>query len=419
MDSERQLVKLTTLPVNKTVVFYSPVEGKDVLVRTGVISEGSSLLHALLHGYSKDYVKMEKDGRLHLAEKMKKSLAEKLDRKNWEKISNGLVAKIPFQDNITEILTDVYRYILSNKACKTSSGKKIVKVVLSNEDDKETYQLICELVDLKTLIATVLPKAYDSCADENLEKSQKLILDFCLVHLTQTLENLQSGDDQPAIGDDRIEFCLRKFEAMLSIVLSEADKKAYQTYLKNVKDVSFDVDAYTVGLLSERFNRDIYFLDAKSRVPYRVGDKESIKKRKSLVVIWIGGLHYEIVGRLLDDHRIQRDFDSDDPLVKRIYTFLYHPETVSARYPNLVPYLEEQEREKMGLTRSKSHNSASSESDSSESTSGSSGQTGSDSSASSASSESEPSRTPEKKREKPHRESRKRTPRKVGFTYKN
>ena len=32
-----ELPKLNILPVNKTVVFYSPVEGKDVLVRTGTI----------------------------------------------------------------------------------------------------------------------------------------------------------------------------------------------------------------------------------------------------------------------------------------------------------------------------------------------------------------------------------------------
>ena len=46
---------LQLLPVNKTVVFYSPVEGKDVLVRTGTIGEGSCFYHALLHAYSLEY----------------------------------------------------------------------------------------------------------------------------------------------------------------------------------------------------------------------------------------------------------------------------------------------------------------------------------------------------------------------------
>ena len=61
MDSN--LKQLDILPVNKTVVFYSPMEGRDILVRTGVISSDKNcLLHAVLHGYSKEYTAMnEKD----------------------------------------------------------------------------------------------------------------------------------------------------------------------------------------------------------------------------------------------------------------------------------------------------------------------------------------------------------------------
>ena len=55
-----QLETLRLLPVNKTVVFYSPVEGKDVLVRTGTIAEGSCFV-AGTRVYTNDGVKNIED----------------------------------------------------------------------------------------------------------------------------------------------------------------------------------------------------------------------------------------------------------------------------------------------------------------------------------------------------------------------
>jgi len=43
--NSNKMTKLKILPVNKTVVFNSPIEGDDVLVRTGTVSEGSSFFH--------------------------------------------------------------------------------------------------------------------------------------------------------------------------------------------------------------------------------------------------------------------------------------------------------------------------------------------------------------------------------------
>ena len=66
-----ELATLTILPVNKTVVFYSPIEGKDVLVRTGTVTEGSCFFHALLHAYSKNYVSMNNGGRVKFVKKLR------------------------------------------------------------------------------------------------------------------------------------------------------------------------------------------------------------------------------------------------------------------------------------------------------------------------------------------------------------
>ena len=68
-----QLETLRLLPVNKTVVFYSPIEGNDVLVRTGTIAEGSCFFHSLLHAYSKEYISMDIKVRMKFVKKLRSS----------------------------------------------------------------------------------------------------------------------------------------------------------------------------------------------------------------------------------------------------------------------------------------------------------------------------------------------------------
>ena len=356
MNSNQQLTKLSTLPVNKTVVFYSPIEGKDVLVRTGVISEGGCFMHSLMHAYSKDYVKMEKKDRLKLVDKLKNNMSEKLLKRKWENASNGLVAKLPFQENVQAILTDFYRYIVKKRSCKTKGGESVLDDIIKNDSDKETYAIICELVPFESLEKEVLVKSYDKCADQNMEKSKTVILKVCENHIEKILKDMGESLD-----NSKKKYCLKKFVSLIESVLKEADSISYKSFVKNSKEVSIDVDSNTIELISERLNRDIYFVDSRTRIPYLISNT-SVKKRKSIIIMWLGGVHYEVVGKLLPGNRIQREFDYDDPLIKRIYTFLYRPESIASQYPNLVPYLTGDQKNNLGI-ESRSNSSSGSDSD--------------------------------------------------------
>lgn len=147
MNSE--LPTLTILPVNKTVVFYSPIEGKDVLVRTGTLADGSCFFHALLHAYSNDYVSMNTNGRAKFVKKLRSSISRKVDKERWESLSNGLIAKIPFQENINEILSDFYRYIERGGSGRTKSVRKVIRDIIKDEkNDIESYKLVTEMIPL-------------------------------------------------------------------------------------------------------------------------------------------------------------------------------------------------------------------------------------------------------------------------------
>ena len=337
---------LQLLPVNKTVVFYSPVEGKDVLVRTGTIGEGSCFYHALLHAYSKEYVSMDTKGRKKFVQHLRSSMARKVDKNRWESLSNGLIAKIPFQENINTILNDFYRFISRGKTGRTKSVRKVIREVIQedNEDDIEAYKLVTEMVPLEGFEKTILPTAYEKCSDDGISKCKKAILKVALNYYRKEFKKL--GEE---LDEERINFYISKLEKLINSVVKEAENSSYSEYIESLQDATMEVDSYTIGLISEKFNRDIYFIDARNRMPYRDGGNDNIKKRKAIIVMWTGGCHYEIVGRLLPGNIIKREFDFNDTLIKRIYSYLYKPEKIPDQYPTLISYLPKELRNELGI----------------------------------------------------------------------
>lgn len=341
-----ELATLTILPVNKTVVFYSPIEGKDVLVRTGTIAEGSCFFHALLHAYSKDYVSMNTAGRVKFVKKLRASIARKIDKERWESMSNGLIARIPFQENVNTILTDFYRYISRGGTGRTKSVRQVIRDVIKDvKRDTEAYKLVTEMVPLeKGFEKTILPSAYDKCNEGKLSECKKAVVQHAVRYYEKEFKKLDGELEQ-----ERIDYYINKLRTLVQEVVDIAENSAYTEYIESLHDASMEVDSYTIGLISEKFNRDIYFIDSRTRMPYRDASSAHIHKRKALIVMWTGGCHYEIVGRLLAGNRIQREFDFRDSLIKRIYTYVSKPEKIPTEYPNLIPYLPKELRQKLNI----------------------------------------------------------------------
>jgi len=347
-----KLSHLTILQPNKTVVFYSPVEGKDVLVRTGTVSD-SSIFHSVLHAYSKDYITMGETGRSKFVKRLKNSIMRKVDKNHWENLSNGLIAKIPFQENFEKILDDFYKFILYEKTGKTKSVRNVIRKVA--DEDLDAYKLIAEMIPFEKFKKYIIPSAYEKCEDQSksvktevkVEKSVltdvKIALRDCSVaYYKKEFEKL--GDESKGIN---IEFYIDKLKKMIQTVSSESEDFAYSEYIESLNENDIDVDQYTIGLMSDKFNRDIYFIDSKTRLPYKMS--EDIQKRKTIVLMWAGGSRYEVVGKLLPGNRVQREFDHSDPFIKRIHTFLYNPEKLVESYPNLVSFLPKNTRIKLGI----------------------------------------------------------------------
>jgi hypothetical protein len=329
----KEFSKLKQLPVNKTVVFRSPIEDDDVLVRTGVVSDSSSFFHSIMHAYSKEYSSMDDKGRLKLVRRLRSSLSGKIDRQSWEEMDGGLIAKIPFQENVSDIILNCYRFLTDDQKARGASTHRVIKTLVKDDENiLESYKLITKLIPYKTFENNILQYSYT--------KSEKQkIQDLCNAISFEVNDYLKTKKD---ILQENFLFLSDITNKFIDCVLQEAQDEAFKNYVEGSNNLIDSINTYTVNIVSKRFNRDIYFLDGKHRLPYNNSSStEHIKGRKSIILIWLGGDKYEVVGRLLPGNSIQRDFDHDDIIIEKLYTFLVKPEKLSEKFYNLVQYLPE------------------------------------------------------------------------------
>jgi len=330
--------QLKILPVNKTVIFSSPLEGSnETLVRTGTIGDGSCLFHALLHAYSKNYANnMSMNMRSQFISRIRKSISKKINQEKWEELNNGLVSKILFQENVHLILVNFYDFILNNEGQTKAKGRitrKVVRNVIQDDNDVEIFKLVTELVPLEMFEKNILPQVYDETMNVRIAQCTENII-------AQTLSYMDTLDEMNSAEPEKADFAKKIMHEFLQNVSAVAEKSAFRKYISQIKDPSEDIDTFAINLISERFDRDIYFINGNTRLPYmNCSTDDNLKGRTSVVILWVEENHYEIIGRLLADNRVQREFDPADPFIQKLHTFLVNPREIEDEYPDLYPYV--------------------------------------------------------------------------------
>lgn len=336
ISPERRLDSPSVLPVNDTVVFYSPMQGDQdsgtTLVRTGTLGEGSCFYHSVLHACSKEYASASISKRLDLVKKLRSNLAGTMNRVEWEDLSGGLIARLPFEENINNILSGVYSWVVNGSRTNSKSVDKIVKT-----DNSDFIEIITELIPLEDgFEKVILPKGYAASEGASLNACKRAIRKEIVCYLG-------TRPDIGKLSDNKLSNLKKIVLNFADKIFEEAEKIAYTEYVNGLQDVSEDVDQQTIGLLSDKFERDIYFIDAGTRMPYQnASSNANLKGRRSVIVLWINEAHYEIVGRLVDSEygrTVQREFSHNDPLIRKFKMFLCDPGRIRDTHPDLAEYL--------------------------------------------------------------------------------
>lgn len=118
----------------------------------------------------------------------------KIDKENWEEIGGGIIAKIPFQENIMNILVNFYLFLDNDNKAKGSSTKRVItRLVGEDLQNLELYKLITDLVPIKSNdngigFSDILQAAYTKTQDGGISECCDAIIEETLVFLNSKEE---------------------------------------------------------------------------------------------------------------------------------------------------------------------------------------------------------------------------------------
>jgi hypothetical protein len=328
-------IKLKPNPVNKTVVIYSPLGGgNDLLVRTGTIRE-YSLLHALMHAYSKDYIRMDNEGRIKIVDKLYKSVKEKIYRLKWNKGEYN--SKLLLQDSLNTIFGEWYRFLLEEEECTKVCKKIKTKLDFNRKevDKREIYQTICQMISNTELDSKVITPIFkrESNNLDNLVRDVKIGIDAFV--------RSRFSGYIGSIGAEKVQSFIRYAKYMFDELVCQSYENSLVQYEElGIKDI-FVINEDLHTIICNKFDRDIFIFERYSRRPIPLGLP---KGRKALLLIYLNDEYYEPLGRLLSNEKVQREFEPKDPLIVRIFKDIQdqidHPiedeSDTSSVYPDVI-----------------------------------------------------------------------------------
>ncbi len=212
---------------------------------------------------------------------------------------------------------------------------RVIKRVIGENIKLEIYKLIKEMIPLTTFEKKILPKSFEDCNDKIVRECAPFVINEATQYCEKYLDTI------PGLEPRKKAYTIQNLQKLLGEIMEEAETGAFEEFKRTLNDSNEWVGQDLMGYISDIFKRDIYFIDGSTRLPYQVGGNLELKKRKSIVILWIGEGHYEILGKRIEK-KVKRDFEPDNEFIQKLYTFLCEPEKVKDKYPNLVEYLPKQ-----------------------------------------------------------------------------
>jgi hypothetical protein len=296
---------LKILEPNKTVVFYSPIEGEDVLVRTGTVKDKCNFLHAVLHSYSSDYVNMEKRDRIKFVKQLRASMGGLIDINNWK--NNYMLSQKIYLLNLEHLYQELYFWLENPNLSPVDDLSEIVGPISKRLD---LYILLTKLIPMDTMINKIIFEITENSSNNSANSLSKIILKNIIG------EFLEHPKIKKA-KKEKIEYLTKKLESLANKISHKAQTMGFQKYISELENDSEKLNDFSYEFAQNRFNRNIVII-GEDRLPIKVYREPTKKKRKTILVLKLTEDHYEIIGRLLPDNYIQREFDFNDQLLENI-----------------------------------------------------------------------------------------------------
>jgi len=320
------------VPVGKTTPLSCALN-KDLppLVRVGTVGDGSCFFHAIMHAISSDYREAETTEKQEMVKRLRGTVASKFKFQRWIELPTAWVA---FQELFHEVLEQFYRVMRGTATEKDLMGKQLAQECIGTAEILKECQLVTILLDMEDMEQRVLPQVF---ADTNLDTLHERLVNTMDELLQGYLKEVPNVTPLRQIG----------FRILLGSIVKEAvtisQITAFKRFQHSLASPEMHIDLYTIDIIADILNLDVYFIDVKTSMPYRDGRECTHAKRKSIVMAWTMNCHYELITRMeptqtddgQDAVRVGYMFAPTDPLINRLHTYLYHPERYTTLFPDV------------------------------------------------------------------------------------
>ena len=328
-------MKKNAKPINvdKTIEYKISID-ETKLVRTGSDKQ-YSFFHAILRGYYPQYDKMNRIDREKISLRLINLLKKIITKENWENYGDGILSKISFCSEFEKIarftfdyfgkISKNYSLIDLNVHIKGKKNRKIFKELTINVETFDVFKLLIDILNESNIF-----EAINSCKikSKNIKEFKKSLKDCLQIKIHKKISK--------SINVQKLTFLYIKLEKFLEILFLESENSSFQNYINSF---GTDIEPNMIDLISNEIDRDIYFISSVDGLPFN-NNPSLPKNRKSLILLTFPENYYEILGKkLTDDKPFQRQFNFDNPLIKKIRAFVYEPKLLKIYYPELIPYL--------------------------------------------------------------------------------
>lgn len=313
----------------------------------GVIVE-NCLFHAIYETTSAEYREKDNSGKKAFVAEKRGELASELTENMWKSISGGEVALLSFQDIFRNLIRGFYMFVINasrNVMVRTRiQGLKYVieKVVLENAFD--IYKSITEIIPYDQLDTELLDKGLN-CGGL-VHHGDNSLVDQCLEQVLLMANDFFAEK----LGDKAEQASYLFYQIGIT-----AENTAYLNYIQELKACEKWIGQTQLELISNNIDRNIFFIDGATRMPYVVAGCSNFKAdRKSIIIVWVDEVHYEPIGKLVNVRRkssgkthanAEREFDWDDDLIQKLYLLSCRLDEAKDVYPLLYYQMIEAKRE--------------------------------------------------------------------------
>ena len=297
--------ELKILEPNKTVVFYSPIEGEDVLVRTGAVKDKCNFFHALLHSYSSDYVSMSTSERIKFVKQLRASMAGLIDINNWK--NNYMLSQKIYLLNLEHLYQELY-FWLENPALSPSDDISEIVGLISKKLD--LYILISKLLPMDTVINKIIAEISENASYSSANTLSKIILKNIVYEFSEH-PKIKKADPTKS------KYLINKLQNLAQKISNRAETMGFNSYISELENDNETLNEFSYDFAQNRFNRNIVVIGT-DRLPIKLYSNHDSEKRKTILILKLTENHYEIIGRLLPDNYVQREFDFNDSLVENV-----------------------------------------------------------------------------------------------------